>query len=140
MMERGQRLSDSNCLASSKHPKMKISTISSPTLLHKPSLFNVENEKKISSRDNPTYRKNTFSLFKRVRKEGCTEDFKKQWLSQKENELDTKQEGNIMNESSSIVLPIDARKVTPNEEIGVHTELLYSGTKDTPSIRRTNVN
>ena len=140
MMERGQRLSDSNCLASSKHPKMKISTISSPTLLHKPSLFNVENEKKISSRDNPTYRKNTFSLFKRVRKEGCTEDFKKQWLSQKENELDTKQEGNIMNESSSIVLPNDARKVTPNEEIGVHTELLYSGTKDTPSISRTNVN
>ena len=45
-----------------------------------------------------------------------------------------------MADGSSIVSPIDRRKITPNEEIGVHTELLYSGTKDTPSISRTNVN
>ena len=61
-------------------------------------------------------------------------------LVSNENQLDAKQKSDIMADGSSIVSPIDRRKMTPSEEIGVHTELLYSGTKDTPSISRTNVN
>ena len=72
MMERNQRLSDSQFLRSADS-NMKTSTISSPNLQHRTSMFRVENEKICSSKENISSRKNTFSFLNRTRKDGLRE-------------------------------------------------------------------
>lgn len=72
MIERNQRLSDSQFLRSADS-NMKTSTISSPNLQHRTSMFRVENEKKFSSKENITSRKSTFSFLNRTRKDGLRE-------------------------------------------------------------------
>ena len=73
VIERKQRVSDSQYIGS-KEARLKISTISSPTVLQKSSHFIVEDEKRSSVKKCSSSSTNSFSFLQRTRKDGLSKD------------------------------------------------------------------
>ena len=102
MIDRNQRLSDCT-FTPRREQKIKVSTISSPTLMHKPSTFKLENETMLSFKKKPAKRIDTTTFAKRIRKEGLCKDALD--IHSSEDTLRKKVSNLLWNEDSQNLIP-----------------------------------
>ena len=136
MIDRNQRLSDCTFTPRRKQ-KIKVSTISSPTLMHKPSTFKLENETKLSFKEKPAKRIDTMTFAKRIRKEGLCKDALD--IHSSEDTLRKKVSNLLWNEDSQNLIPNtdnnskdeynDVNK-TKSEEKAMESKKSYNVTKE----------